>query len=145
RAAEIYPNRTAIVSGERRLSYAQFAARAGRLARALAGARVGRGAVVAALLPNSPEMLELHFGAPMAAGVLCSLNTRLDAATIAFILRHSQARVLVADTEYAAALAEVTPRLDRPVRLVWVRDAAASPDPGPDGEDYEAFIAAADP
>ena len=85
RAARIWPGRTAIVHGARRVTYVQYLERCQRLASALRAAGVGQGDVVAALLPNIPEMLEAHMAVPMAHAVLCPINTRLDAPTVRFI------------------------------------------------------------
>src|SRR5262247_4614829 len=86
RSAAIYPDRTAIVHGTRRISYREFDARARRLASALATRGIGPGDTVSAVLPNVPAMLEAHFGVPMTGAVLNTINTRLDARTIAYIL-----------------------------------------------------------
>ncbi len=102
RAATVFPDHTAIIHGPLRYSYAGFYARARRLASALARLGVGRGDTVAVLLPNTPAMLECHYGVPMTGAVLNTLNTRLDAATIAFALDHGEAKVLITDCEFAA-------------------------------------------
>jgi fatty-acyl-CoA synthase len=114
RAADVFPTRTAWIHGDMRASYAAFRARARRLAAALAGRGVGPGDTVAVMLPNTPPMLEAHFGVPMAGAVLNSINIRLEPETIAYILAHGQAKVLLTDTEFAptirAALDHVEPR-----------------------------------
>src|SRR5215831_15818887 len=99
RGAAVYPNRMAVAHGERRYSWCQALERCRRLASALAGCGVGRGDTVALMAPNLPEAFEAHFGVPMAGAVLNALNIRLDAETIAFILRHGEAKVLITDTE----------------------------------------------
>ena len=91
RTAAIYPDRIAVIHGERRITYAQFLDRARRLAGALAAAGIGKGDTVAIIAPNVPEMLEAHNAVPMLGAVLCPINTRLDAAAIAFILQHGEA------------------------------------------------------
>jgi fatty-acyl-CoA synthase len=101
RAAEIYPDQTAIIHGKRSWTYATFYQRARRLASALAGRGIKRGDTVAVVLPNVPAMLEAHYGVAMAGGVLNSINTRLDAAIIGFTLDHGEAKVLITDREYA--------------------------------------------
>jgi fatty-acyl-CoA synthase len=101
RAAEIYPDRTAIVHGARSWTYREFYARARQFASALVKRGVKRGDTVAVVLPNVPAMLEAHYGVAMAGAVLNSINTRLDAAIIAFILDHGEAKVLIADREYS--------------------------------------------
>lgn len=99
RAAHVYGPRVAVIHGERRITYAQFLDRARRLASALARAGVGKGDTVAIMAPNVPEMLEAHNGVPMLGAVLCPINFRLDAGSIAFILHHSEAKVLLTDRE----------------------------------------------
>ena len=98
RTAEIWPRQLAVVHGERRYTWAETYARSRRLASALARAGVGKGDTVAVMLANTPEMVECHFGVPMTGGVLNTLNTRLDAEAIAFMLDHGEAKVLITDT-----------------------------------------------
>src|SRR5690349_3733770 len=93
RTAEVYPDRLAIVHGPRRRTWAQTYERCRRLASALAARGVGRGDTVAVMLPNTPPMVEAHFGVPMAGAVLNALNTRLDPESVAFMLDHGEARV----------------------------------------------------
>src|SRR5215471_20881983 len=102
RAAYIYPDKTAVVSGRQRFSYRQLAERSWRLAGALRSAGLGKGDRVAALLFNSPAMLEAHFGVPAAGGVLVAVNNRLSSAEIGYILAHSGARYLLVDTALEA-------------------------------------------
>ena len=106
RAAEVYPDQTAIIHGARSWSYREFFARARRLASALAKRGIKRGDTVAAVLPNVPAMLEAHYGVAMAGAVLNSINTRLDAAIIAFTLDHGEAKVLITDREYSKVVKE---------------------------------------
>ncbi len=101
RAAEVYPERTAIIHGARCWNYDQFFTRAKKLASALAKRGITRGDTVSVVLPNVPAMLEAHYGVPMAGAVLNSINTRLDAAIIAFQLDHGEAKVLITDREYS--------------------------------------------
>src|SRR6186713_2984696 len=115
RAASVFPDQLAIVHGPLRRSYAEFYARARRLAGALAGRGIKRGDTVSAVLANTPAMLECHYGVPMTGAVLNTINTRLDAAVIAFQLDHAEAKVLIVDREFsrlvkeALARAKVTP------------------------------------
>ena len=104
RAAEIYPDQTAIIHGARRWTYAEFFARAKRLASALARRGIKRGDTVAVVLPNVPAMLEAHYGVAMAGAVLNSINTRMDASIIAFTLDHGEAKVLITDREFSKAV-----------------------------------------
>ena len=92
RTAGIYPSRVAVIHGERRYTYAQFAERCRRLASSLAQAGIGKGDTVAIMAPNTPEMLEAHYAVPMLGAVLCCINTRLDAGAVGFILQHSEAK-----------------------------------------------------
>jgi fatty-acyl-CoA synthase len=115
RCAEVFPDRTAVIHGARKTPYREFYARARRLASALAKRGISRGDTVAVMLANTPAMLEAHYGVPMAGAVLNTLNTRLDAAIIAFTLDHGEAKVLITDREFsrtikeALALAKVKP------------------------------------
>jgi len=115
RTASVYPDHVALIHGERRQSWAETYARCRRLASALVKVGIGTGDTVAIMAPNIPEMYEAHFGVPMTGGVLNSLNTRLDAAMIAFILDHSETKVLLVDREFhrvvteALAIAKVQP------------------------------------
>jgi fatty-acyl-CoA synthase len=101
RSAYIYPDRVAVIHGSRRYTWKQSLERARRLASALKQLGVGKGDTVAAILNNTPEMLEAHFGVPGCGAVLNTINTRLDAEAVAFILNHGEARVLLTDREYS--------------------------------------------
>src|SRR5579875_2811827 len=105
RSAEVFPGRVAIAHGDLRQTWAETYARCRRLASALAR-RLQPGDVVAAMLPNTPAMVEAHFGIPLAGAVLNALNIRLDPATIAFILAHGEAKVVLVDREFAPVIAE---------------------------------------
>src|SRR6202140_215277 len=104
RAAAVYPAHPAIIHGALRRSYAEFYARARRLASALAKRGIKRGDSVSAMLANTPAMLECHYGAPMTQGVLNTLNTRLDAPIIAFSLDHAEAKVVIIDREFSTVM-----------------------------------------
>src|SRR6201988_2634717 len=106
RAAAVFPDRTAIIHGPLRRSYAEFYARARRLASALAQRGITRGDTVSAVLANTPAMLECHYGVPMAGAVLNTINTRLDAAVIAFQFDHAETRVLIVDREFSKTVKE---------------------------------------
>ena len=121
RAARIYPDRLAVIHGDRRFTYAQFLERSRRLASALARAGIGKGDTVAIMAPNTPQMLEAHYAVPMLGAVLCSINIRLDAAAIAFILRHSETKVVLIDTEFAPVMRPAV--ADLPILVVDIDDA----------------------
>ena len=104
RAAEVYPQRTAVVHGPLRRTWAQIYERCRRLASALQRAGLGKGDTVAVMLPNTPPMVEAHFGVPMAGAVLNALNTRLDPEAIAFMLDHGEAKAVIVDPEFAAVM-----------------------------------------
>src|SRR5215813_1865991 len=106
RAAEIYPETTAIIHGQRRWTYAEFYARSRRLASALARRGIKRGDTVSVMLANTPAMIEAHYGVPMTGGVLNTLNTRLDATIIAFSLDHAETKVLITDREFSRTMKE---------------------------------------
>ncbi|MCA0433397.1 MAG: acyl-CoA synthetase [Proteobacteria bacterium] len=101
RSAEVYPAQTAIIHGKSRVSYRDFYARCRKLGSALAKRGIGKGDTVSVLLANTPAMLECHYGVPMTKGVLNTLNTRLDAATIAFSLDHAEAKIFIVDKEFS--------------------------------------------
>lgn len=146
RTARIYPQRTAIIYGQRRQSWGETHVRCLRLASALAQRGVGPGSTVAAMLPNVPAMLEAHFGVPMTGAVLNTLNTRLDAEAIAFMLRHGEAKVLLTDREFSKVVGAALALLgtDAPL-VIEVED-----DDAPDGTrlgaiTYEALLSEGDP
>ncbi len=145
RAAEVFPERVAVVHGDLRQSWAETYARCRRLGSALTR-HVAPGQTVAAMLPNTPAMVEAHFGVPMAGAVLNALNVRLDAETIAFILAHGEARVLLVDREFADLIGRALALLEgeRPF-VIDVEDALAPPGERVGQTDYEAFLAGGDP
>ena len=145
RAAAVFSDHTAIVHGPLRRSYAEFYARARRLASALAKRGIKRGDTVSVLLANTPAMLECHYGVPMAAAVLNTINTRLDAATVAFQLDHAEGKVLIADREFSK-LAKEALALAKGKPLVVDYDDPEFTGSGErlGGIDYEDFLAAGD-
>ena len=106
RAAAVFPEHTAVIHGALRRNYRDFYARARRLASALAQRGVGKGDTVSVMLANTPAMLECHYGIPMTNAVLNTLNTRLDAAVLAFTLDHAETKVLIVDGEYSRVMGE---------------------------------------
>ncbi len=143
RAAAIYPDKLAVIDGARRFTYRQFAERVRRFADALRRRGIGAGDTVAVLAPNVPALLEAHFAVPMAGAVLNALNYRLDAATIAFILGHGGARLLVADREFGALALEALRQSGLGIPLIEITDGAGGPSLG--GTEYEDFLAEGDP
>ena len=145
RAASVFPNHTAIIHGTLRRNYSEFYARSRQLASALAQQGIGRGDTVSALLPNTPAMLECHYGVPMCGGVLHSINTRLDAAVIAFQLDHAGTKIAIVDSELmplmqeALALATVNPLVVQYDDAEYSGHRVAS-----DAEDYDDFLAGGD-
>jgi fatty-acyl-CoA synthase len=123
RAADVHGDRLAIVHGAVRRTWRETDQRCRRLASALRARGVGRGDTVAAMLPNVPAMVEAHFGVPMSGAVLAALNTRLDAESVAFMLGHSEAKVLLVDPELAAVAARAIAMLGRELFVVDVADA----------------------
>ncbi|MCS4293328.1 fatty-acyl-CoA synthase [Comamonas sp. BIGb0152] len=125
RTAEVYPERLAIIHGELRQTWAQTYARCRQLASALQQHGIGKNDTVAVMLPNTPPMVEAHFGVPMAGAVLNTLNTRLDPQTIAFMLDHGEAKALIVDPEYAGVVAKALAlrQSQTPILLVDVEDA----------------------
>ena len=146
RAAEIFPERIAVVHGSSRITYAQFHERARRLACALARKGVGRGDVVSAMLPNVPALLDAHYGVPMLGAVLNAINTRLDADTVGYILEHCEAKVLITDRVFAGVVGPALAGLKRKPFVVDVDDPLYT---GPGSRlgaiEYEAFLVTGDP
>ncbi len=146
RSASVFPDQTAVIHGPLRRSYREFYARTRRLASALRQRGIGRGDTVSAVLANTPAMLECHYGVPMTGGVLNTINTRLDAAVIAFQFDHAETKVLITDREFSKVVKEA-------LRLAKVRPLVIDyddPEFGGDGErlgtvEYEDFIAGGDP
>jgi fatty-acyl-CoA synthase len=146
RAAEVHPGHTAFIHGQTRTSYAEFYARSRKLASALAARGIGNGDTVSVMLANTPAMLEAHYGVPMLGAVLHSINTRLDAPAIAFMLDHAGTKVLIGDTEFGSVLSEALNQTKVKPLLIDYRDLQC----GVEGErlgklDYEELIAGGDP
>ena len=146
RAAYVYPERTAVVHGARRYTWNETYARSRRLASALGRRGIGIGDTVAVMAANTPEMYECHFGVPMQGAVLNTLNTRLDAEAIAFMLNHGNARVLIADREFSATVARALEQVvHRPVVIDIDDQEYDGPGERIGEKDYEALLAEGDP
>ena len=126
RSAFVYPAKTAVIHGNRRYSYEEFYDRCRRLASSLNMTGVKQGDTVAILAPNVPELLEAHYGVPMLGAVLNAINIRLDAPTVAFILEHGNAKVLIADTEFQEVITAAITTMDNPPLMFRGRGAHAS-------------------
>src|SRR5688572_24946083 len=145
-SARVCPNRLAVIHGERRFTWADTYARARRLASALARHGVTVGDTVATLLSNTPEMYEAHFGVPMTGAVLNALNTRLDARSIAFMLEHGEAKVILVDREFSSLAASALGMIKHCPLVIDVDDPAYDgPGDRRGATEYEAFLSAGDP
>jgi fatty-acyl-CoA synthase len=146
RAATVFPDRTAVVDGSRRFTYRDFYGRCRRLASALATRAIGKGDTVSVMLANTPPLLEAHYGVPMTKAVLHAINTRLDAAVIAFMLDHAETRVLIVDREFAPTIDAALARSKaRPLVVAYDEPGLDQPGGLGDAIGYEEFIAGGDP
>jgi fatty-acyl-CoA synthase len=145
-SAGVYPHRTAVVHGARRFTWRETEERCRRLASALRRRGVGRGDTVAVMLTNTPEMYECHFGVPMTGAVLNTMNVRLDAATVAFMLDHGEAKVVITDREFSETMRGALAAATVKPLVIDVDDPEYS---GPGSrlgtEEYEALLASGDP
>ena len=145
-AARVFPEKTAIIHGPHKTTWAEFDARCKRLASALQKRGIGPGDTVSVMSPNAPAMLEAHYGVPMSGGVLNALNFRLDAETIAFILKHAETKVLITDREFADVMRDAVAILDNPdLLIVDVDDPLAKGGHMIGGLTYEELLAEGDP
>jgi fatty-acyl-CoA synthase len=144
RSASVYPDHIALVHGSRRQSWGETYARCRQLASALEKVGIGTGDTVAIMAPNIPEMYEAHFGVPMSGGVLNSLNTRLDAAMVAFILDHSETKVLLVDREFHRVVTEALAIAKAQPLVVDIDDPACADRAQIGDTTYEEFIATGD-
>ena len=144
RTAEVYPQRLAVVHGSLRQDWATTYRRCRQLASALTQAGIGKNDTVAVMLPNTPPMVEAHFGIPMAGAVLNALNTRLDAETIAFMLDHGEAKAVVVDPEFSGVMKKAIAlrQSKAPLLVIDVEDALfTGPSEKIGSVSYEAFVA----
>ncbi|HSH07001.1 MAG TPA: acyl-CoA synthetase [Burkholderiales bacterium] len=146
RAARVYPDQVAVIHGDARYTWRETDTRARRLGAALAKRGIGVGDTVAAMLPNVPPMVEAHFGVPMTGAVLNTLNTRLDAEAIAFMLDHGGAKMLLTDREFAPTIEAALAKLGRAIEVIDVDDAVYDgPGKRLGRQSYEALLAEGDP
>ncbi len=145
RAADVYPDRVAVIHGDTRYSWGQVYQRCRRLASALRARGIGPGDTVAVFSPNTPAIFEASFGVPMAGAVLNTVNTRLDAKSIAFILRHSEAKVLITDVELSEVAAEALGQLAASPLVVDVEDPPAASGKRLGELTYEALLEGGEP
>jgi len=144
RSAKVYPNRVAVIHGERRYTWAETYARSRQLADALVKRGVGRGDTIAIMGANTPETYEAHFGVPMTGAVLNTLNIRLDAATIAFILDHGEAMAFITDREFSPTVKAALEQCDVEPIVIDIDDVLAEGGELIGEMDYEAFISEGD-
>lgn len=147
RTASVYPERLAIVHGDLRQTWGQTYARCRQLASSLRKAGIGKNDTVAVILPNTPPMVEAHFGVPMAGAVLNTLNTRLDAEALAFMLDHGEAKALIVDPEFTGVIAKALKlrTCTEPLLVIQVDDALYGPAATQVGSiSYEDFVAQGD-
>ena len=147
RTAEVYPTRLAIVHGDLRQNWATTYRRCRQLASALTQAGIGKNDTVAVMLPNTPPMVEAHFGIPMAGAVLNALNTRLDPETVAFMLDHGEAKAVIVDPEFAGVMKKALAlrQSSRPMLVIDVEDAlCTAPSEKIGSVTYEVFVAKGD-
>lgn len=145
RTASVYGEYPAVIHGAIRRNWQETYERCRRLASALRQRGIGKGDTVAVMLPNIPAMLEVHFGVPMIGAVLNTLNVRLDAQAIAFMLEHGEAKVLITDREFHAVIREALSLLSHPPLVVDVDDPEYGEGSAASALDYEAFLAEGDP
>ncbi|MGF6507107.1 AMP-binding protein [Paraburkholderia sp. 32] len=145
RTADVYPDRTAIIHGDFQQTWAETRERCYRLASALVQLGIELGDTVSIIAPNTPAMLEAHFGVPLSGAVLNAVNCRLDADGVAFILRHGECKLLLVDREFAPLVEKALRSVPNPPRVIDINDHEA-PDGTAIGEtDYESLLARGDP
>ena len=146
RAASVYPDRVAQIHGDRRITWSETYARCRRFASALAHQGVGIGDTVAVMAPNVPALFEAHFAVPMAGAVLNALNTRLDAAGLAFILNHGEAKALITDRAFSGTMKQALAEAGRDILVIDIDDPAfTGEDEGLGTVEYEDFLDGGDP
>jgi fatty-acyl-CoA synthase len=145
RAADVFPDRVAVIHGQWRLTWREVFDRSRRLASALAARGIGDGDTVAVMAANTPQMIEAHFGVPMTGAVLNTLNTRLDAAALAFQLGHGEAKVLLTDREFSETIVAALGMAETKPLVIDIDDPLAQGGRLIGEMDYEAFLSGGDP
>ncbi len=145
RSAEVYPEQTAIIHGDLKYNYREFYARSRQLASALTKRGIAEGDTVSMMAPNIPSVLEAHYGVPMTGAVLNTLNTRLDAAALAFILDHGECKVLLTDREYSSLVKEALSLAEVKPFVIDIDDSLADGGEMIGDMEYEDFLATGDP
>ena len=145
RAAAIYPDKPAVIHGDRVITYGELLARCRRLASALRARGIGKGDTVSVMAPNVPAMLEAHYGIAMVGAVLNALNYRLDAKTIAFIFGHAETKLLLTDREFSPTIKTALALATRKPIVIDIDDPLLSAGDKLGAMDYEAFLATGDP
>ena len=145
RSARVFPDKSAVIHGDLTYTYSELFARSRRLASALAKRGIGIGDTVAIMAPNTPAMLEAHYGVPMCGAVLNALNYRLDAATIAFILGHGEAKILLTDREFSPVIKAALAEYESPITVIDIDDPYAEGGELIGESDYESFLKEGDP
>ena len=145
RSATTYPEHAAVIHGDRQYSYAELYRRCRQLASALGKRGIGKNDTVSILAPNVPAMLEAHYGVPMIGAVLNTLNIRLDAKTIAFILDHSEAKVLLLDRELSPTAKQALGMVERKPMVIDIDDPLAEGGELLGETEYETFLEQGDP
>ncbi len=145
RAAKVYPDRLAISYEGRRITYGEFHERVSRFASALDSLNIGVGDTVSVIAPNVPSLLEAHYAVPAIGAVLSAINIRLDATTVAFILEHSTAKVLLVDDEFAELALDALQKLKTKPHIIRIADSFIEPAPQISPIEYEDFLASGNP
>ncbi len=148
RAADVYGTHDSIIYGNRQYNWKQTSKRCRQLSSALKKLGVEKGSTVAMMAPNTPELAEAHFGVPMSGGVLNAINTRLDPDTVAYLLEHGDAKVLITDTQFSNVISTALSKLDNPPTIIDIVDSQSQPPEG-SGDllgrmDYEALLQTGD-
>ena len=145
RSVAVYPEKTAVIHGDKSYDYAEFGARCHRLASALERRGIGKGDTVTVMAPNVPALLEAHYGVPMIGAVLNALNIRLDAGTVAFILEHAESKVLITDRMFSPIVRDALDRIETKPLVIDIDDPLDQSGELLGELDYEAFLAEGDP